>query len=69
MAPRRPDLPPGLLEGKEDTVLGQPMINADLAQAADNVNRLAQVINDAATLVGATEDLLKTAASFGIANT
>ena len=41
-------------------------ISTDLAQAADNIDELSQAVADASSLVGAVEELLKTAATFGL---
>lgn len=41
-------------------------INTDLAQADVNINMLIQAVGDAASLVGAVEELLKTTATFGL---
>jgi hypothetical protein len=42
-------------------------INDELAQAAADIQKLVDGVNNAAALVGAIEGLLKTAASFGAA--
>jgi hypothetical protein len=42
-------------------------INADLSEAEDEINQLIKTVNDVASLVSSVEEMLKTAASFGIA--
>jgi len=42
-------------------------INTDLSDAEAEINDLIKTVNDVATLVTSVEELLKTAASFGIA--
>jgi methyl-accepting chemotaxis protein len=49
------------------TIKQMNQINNDLADAAEDIQKLVDAVNDAASLVGAVEDLLKTAASFGTA--
>jgi hypothetical protein len=42
-------------------------INADLSDAENEIKQLIKTVNDVASLVSSVEELLKTAASFGIA--